>query len=173
MLELFALFSENYADGVIAITATVALIVSCFTLYKLYSEFSAKHRPYITAIVEAKETDEKDSISVFVSPKNVGPHPCFFKISDIELQIGDEIHTTPSNKEWSLIGSRDVSITMPVGHINQNGIKKIREARYSRNIIELRFTITKATFNKKKISEEKLTYEINVLNEIPLVTTRP
>jgi hypothetical protein len=56
---------------------------------------------------------------------------------------------------------------MPAGHVNEMGVKKVREARYKTNRIELAFILHTASIEKKFSETKAICYEINVLGDTP------
>jgi len=65
-------------------------------------------------------------------PRNVGPHPCKIKLSNIALHIGDETYETPNTKEWILLAPQGIGIQIPAGNVNDIGVSAIREGRYKK-----------------------------------------
>lgn len=166
-------FSDDYANAVTAVAALGALFLAGFTLWYLMREFSEKYRPYVIPVVEAQKMQDNLGCVVSIIPSNVGPHPCYFKLTKIRLQIGDETYDTPDMKEWMLIATQNISIRMPAGHVNDTGVRKIREARYKNNRVEVSFILQTMSTEKKFDESKSYSYEINVLGENPLVLIRP
>jgi hypothetical protein len=166
-------FSADYANAVTALTALGALILAGVTLWFLKREFSAKYRPYVIPIVDVEKIQESLGCMVSIVPRNVGPHPCRFKLTKIRLHIGDETYETPDIKEWMLLAPQGVGLRMPAGHVNDAGVKKIREARYKNNHIEVSFTMHTTSIENKFNESKSFCYEINVLGETPQALFRP
>jgi hypothetical protein len=166
-------FSADYANAITALTALGALILAGITLWFLKREFSAKYRPYVMPLVVLEKIQDSLGCIVSIVPRNVGPHPCLFKLSNIRLHIGDETYETPDVKEWMLLAHQEVGLRMPAGHVNELGVKRIREARYKNNRIEVSFTLHTTSIEKKFSESKSFSYEINVLGESPQVLFRP
>jgi hypothetical protein len=174
-MEWFRAFSKDYADGVTAVVAVVALMLTAFTLWYLRREYRAKYRPLVTAAAALFpiKTPSGDGFSVAIKPRSLGTHPCFAKFTDIVLQIGDELHPTPSNQNWMLIGAAAEGIVLPIGQINPEGIQWIREARYSVNRVEARFILHTKSAENEFESAAEWGFEIDVRAEPPQVGIRP
>ncbi|WJN57552.1 hypothetical protein [Pseudomonas sp. SO81] len=166
-------FSTHYANAVTAFAALGAFILAAITLWYLKREYSSKYRPYVFPIVHAEPIPESPGCIVSIIPRNVGPHPCKIKLSKIELHIGDESFQTPDNKEWILLAPQGVGIQMPAGHINEIGVKNIREGRYRKNRIEVNFVMTSTSIENKFEESKSFSYEINVQGETPQAFFRP
>ena len=160
-------FSTDYANAVTAIAALGALVLVGITLWFLKREYSAKYRPYVVPVVDAEKIQDGIGCIVSIVPRNVGPHPCLFRLSQIKLHVGDETFETPDTKEWMLLGTQGAGIRMPAGHVNETGVKKVREARYKTNRIELAFILHTTSIEKKFTESKTICYEINVLGDTP------
>ena len=122
-------------------------------------------------VVTAPRTGSK-TFDIFIVPRNVGEHPCEFMLTNIRLHIGDETYDTP-NIDWMLLAPRGVEISVPAGYVNENGITRVREARYKSNRIKIGFDLHTRSIEKKFEEAKTIKYEINVLTEVPVVVTRP
>ena len=166
-------FSADYANAVMAIAAIGALVLAVVTLWFLKREYSAKYRPYVVPVVNVEKIYESIGCIVSIVPRNVGPHPCYFKLSRIRLHVGDETYETPDTKEWMLLGTAGAAIRMPAGHVNDSGVTRIREARYKANRIELAFVLHTTSIEHKFTKAKAIAYEINVLGDAPQALFRP
>lgn len=171
-MELLKTFSTNYANAFIALVGFGALVLASITLWFLKREFSAKYRPYVFPVVDTEPIHKSLGCTVSIVPRNVGPHPCNFKLSKIRLHIGDETYDTPDSKEWMLLPPQGICIRMPAGNVNDNGVMKIREGRYKKNRIELSFCLHTKSIENKFTKVQSFSYEINVLGEKPLALHR-
>lgn len=167
------IFSADYANAVTALTAFGVLVLAGVTLWFLKREFSAKYRPYVMPVVNVEKIQEKLGCVVSIVPRNVGPHPCRFKLTKIRLHIGDETFETPDMKEWMLLAPQGVGLSMPAGYVNEVGVKNIREARYKKNRVEMSFTMQTTSIENKFTESKSFCYEINVLGEHPQALFRP
>lgn len=169
----FETFSATYANGVTALVAAGALVLASITLWFLKREYSAKYRPYVVPIVEAEKIQDSIGCVVSIIPRNVGPHPCFFKLTKVRLHVGDETYETPDMKEWMLLGTAGMAVRFPAGHVNDNGVTKIREARYKSNRIEVTFLMHTTSIEHKFNATKAVAYEINVQGDQPQTLSRP
>jgi hypothetical protein len=172
-MELLKTFSSDYANGVSAIATSGALLLAVATLWFLKREYVNKYRPYVVAAVVVEPMLNSTGFGISIIPRNVGPHPCEVILRDIHLHIGDEMYDTPSFKEWVLLAPLGIEIRVPVGHVNEQGVQRVREARYKSNRIELTFKLVTRSVEKRFEMSQSIAYEINVLGEAPLATFRP
>jgi hypothetical protein len=172
-MEWLKTFSTDYANGVTAFAAVCALLFTLITLWYLKREYSSKYRPYVIPVVHAEQISDKLGCVVTILPTNIGSHPCKVKLSEIKLTIGDEAYNTPETRDWLTIAPHGVSTQMPAGHVNEKGVKNIREGRYKKNRIELSFLMKTISIEDKFEESRTFIYEINVLGEKPLSLFRP
>ena len=166
-MDWFRVFSDDYANGITAIAALGALALAAVTLWYLKREYSSKYRPYVIPVAHVEPIPEKLGCIVSIIPKNVGPHPCKAKITNIRLNIGDESYETPETKEWLLLAPQGVGVVLPAGHVNETGVAKVREGRYKKNRIELCFVLETTSIEGKFTERKSFSYEINVIGENP------
>ena len=167
----FAKFSDKYAQGVTAIVGALGLILAIATLIFLYRDYSLRYRPYVIAGVVAEKVKDSTSVNVAIRPTNVGSFPCYEKVTNIRLRIGDDEYPTPDMQSWQLLGPTQggMRIDMPAGYINPTGVQRIREARYKQNRIELCFDYETMSVEKRFYEKNHSCCEINVAGETPLV----
>src|SRR5438105_2863582 len=140
LLSRFETFSRKYAEGVTAFVGLLGLLLAVATLIFLYRDYSLRYRPYVVPGVVAENFKDKPGLLVNIKPTNVGSYPCYVKITNIWLQIGDEKYQTPDMDDWLLLGPQGgVGFAVPAGHVNETGVKNVRESRYARNRIDLCF----------------------------------
>lgn len=164
----------DYAKWIAAGAACGMLILTSLTLWYLKREFTSKFRPYVIPVVHVEPIPEKLGCTVSIIPSNVGAHPCKVKLTNIRLHVGDETYDTPDTKDWLLIPPQgQTTIQMPAGHVNEIGVKNIREVRYKQNRIEISFIMTATSWEGKYEKSESFTYEIDVRGEKPQALFRP
>lgn len=173
MLKVLKTFSDNYAKGVSALVSVLVLIITLITFLYLQRDFAQKYRPYVDAVVVAEPTVGSKDLYINIVPRNVGEHPCEFKLTNMRLHIGDETYETPNFEEWMLLAPKGVDKHVPAGYINEIGITKVRESRYKSNRINIEFDLHSRSVEQKFEETKTFFYEINVLTEKPIVLTRP
>lgn len=62
---------------------------------------------------------------------------------------------------------------MPAGHINENGVTRIREGRYKSNRVEVGFVVETTSVENRFTENKSYVYEIDVLGATPQVLFRP
>jgi|SRR5581483_1322774 len=157
----FRQFSKDYATG-------CGFVLGAITLIFLYRDYSMKYRPYVVAGVDTQEVTGPKAFNVIIRPTNVGSYPCFVKITNIKLRIGDDEYPTP-NIEWLLLGPHGVQVQVPVGYVNQEGVNKIREGGYKTNRIEACFDYETKSTEERFYSKTHTCSEINVAGDKPEV----
>ena len=172
-MELLKAFSANYANAVVAVAAVGALLLASITLWFVRREFANKFRPYVVPEIVIEPIINSPSFGVSIIPRNIGPHPCEFRLTDIKLTIGDETHGTPSLADWVLLAPQHLEVRVPAGHVNEVGIQRVREARYKSNRIEVSFIMLTRSVEKRFEDAKSFSYEINVLGEKPFAAFRP
>ena len=172
-MDWLKIFSADYANAVTAITALGAVLLAGVTLWFLKREYFAKYRPYVVPVVDAEKIQDSLGCVASIVPRNVGHHPCLFKLTKIRIHVGDETYETPDMKEWMLVAPTGVGIRMPAGSVNETGVKQIREARHKKNRVEVTFTLHTTSIEKKFNESKSFCYEINVLGENPQALFRP
>lgn len=172
MMESFREFSVHYAAAVSAVASLGALLLALGTLLFLMREHVNKYRPYVVPGVFVEPFSDGMGFGVSVVPRNVGPHPCEFQLRDIHLLVGDETYHTPDFREWMLL-AQGVEVRVPVGHVLNIGVQRVREARYKSNRIEVRFTISTRSADRRFKKSEAVINEISVQGEVPVVHFRP
>lgn len=169
-------FSSNYANAVTAFVAVGAFFLAWRTLAYLKREYKAKYRPYVVPVVTVAPFEPEPGHTEFhilIQPVNVGPHPCYIRVSAVRLRIGDEKFDTPNQDEWILIGTNGLGFNFRAGHITQIGIQNIREARYTQNRVEVSFDLQMRSMENENASIKKFLYELEVRGPTPSVVYRP
>jgi|GEM_PF-6671300 len=173
ILELIKIFSDHYANSLTAVATLGILVLSCITLYYVQREYFTKYRPYVIPVVEAKRNLTDIGCSIDIIPKNVGAHPCKFKLTNIKLLLGDEPYETPSFQQWMLLGPHGVGFKYPAGFVNPLGIEKIQNNQYKSNRIELSFSLHTTSIHDQFSSIEHHSFEIDVKGNEPQALSRP
>jgi len=166
-------FSTHYANAVSAIAALGALIIASATALFLCREYRNKYRPYVVPDVSAEPFLDGTAFEVRISTRNVGPHPCEFRLSQIHLHIGDETYQTPDFKELVLISPNIMQVQVSAWHVNEAGIQNIRAVRYRTNRIEVNFSLATRSADKRYVSKKSFAYQIWVHGESPVIHFRP
>ncbi|EPU2898192.1 hypothetical protein ACVU7V_004200 [Vibrio vulnificus] len=172
-MDYFEIFSSSYANGVAALSSLFTLLFAIITVLYLKREYRSNHRPYVLPIVDVHCFQDDSGFSISISPKNIGQKPCKAKLKDIKLIIGDEIHTTPCNRDWLIIAPSGVHMAMSAGQVYDCGVTKIREGRYKKNRIEICFSLEKQSVENSFNETTTYFYEVDVRGERPQVLFRP
>lgn len=175
-MEWLKAFSTDYANAVTAIAAIGALLTALVTLLFLKREYRAKYRPYVVPLAwiqKDQAADQPAPFAVFVEPKNVGPHPCRVKITDVELQVGDDLYPSPSQRAWTMIGPTSGGFTFHCGSVHGLGITNIQQGRYRTNRVELRLTVQSMSAEDKHQQSESYAFEIDVRGAEPVIFAKP
>jgi len=135
-------------EWIAAISALIALIGVAIA----YREYSEKTRPYLDVKLKT-EINQGNWIFLTVL-SNKGQYPVYSKITKALLTIGDEKYPTIVDQETVIFPSEDEEIVIPVGHINEIGRKKIRDAKYTKNIVELLVEVS-----SRKLKQEEFRYK--------------
>jgi hypothetical protein len=131
-------------DWIMSIAALIALIGVALA----YREYSEKTRPYIDIELQTVINQTQWSFLTLIS--NKGQYPVYSKITNALLTIGDEKYPTIVNKELVVFPGEDKKTFVPVGNINAIGRKKIREAKYTKNVVELLVEVSSRKLNQKE-----------------------
>ncbi len=172
-MDLLRAFSANYANAVSALAAVGALVLALVTVLFVYREFANKYRPYVIPEIVTEPTVGSPNFGVSIIPRNIGSHPCEFRLSNIKLTIGDEAHGTPDLVNWMLLAPQHLEVRVPAGNVNEVGIHRVRDARYQSNRIEVSFTLLTRSAEGRFEDAKHFTYDINVLGDKPFAAFRP
>lgn len=151
------------------IAAWLTLTITGVAAWFAYKEFVLKRRPYVFPEIAFKKqgtgADEKWFINVILI--NKGTYPGIAKISKAILKIGDEEHPTIFNEEIVLVPS-EKQILAPLGHINANGLKKIRGHEYRSNRVEINLEIESKSISDKNFRFKTIyDFSVDVTGEDP------
>jgi hypothetical protein len=169
-------FSANYADGVTAIVAVLAFALTALSLNAFRREYRAKYRPYLVPAVRADEIafpQDEIGYRFTIHPTNVGPHPCWVRLSNVKLVLGDELITIDTMKDWSLIGTQGASTAFPSGEIYPLGVKRIRDHEYQLNRVEVHFTLHSKSIDDEHYTASPWLFEVDIRGDSPSVLYRP
>lgn len=165
MLDLFFDFLKNINDNY---AQALLLLIALISLGFVYNEFVLKTRPYVLPEIVF---EEKDGIWYFnVVLVNKGEKPGIARITKSILKIGDEKYPTQFDLNL-VLAPNERQIVNPIGHINENGRKKILGHEYIENNVQILLEIeSKSVGDKKfkyKTSEE---YRVDVGGDKPVIT---
>lgn len=135
-------------EWITSIAAMIALVGVAIA----YKEYSEKTRPYLD--VKLKTEIKQGNWYFLTVLSNKGQYPVYSKITKALLTIGDEKYPTIVDQEVVIFPSEDEKIMIPIGHINEIGRKKIREAKYTKNIVELLVEVS-----SRKLKQEEFRYK--------------
>jgi hypothetical protein len=144
------------------------LIVAVLSFLYVRKEYFLKRRPFIDIEI-ASEIKKEEEWSFYIILINKGTFPGIAKITKSILKIGDEIYPTVFNQE-TVLSPEEKKKIFPIGHINKNGLEKIRNHKYRINRVEIIIeSESKAIGDKKFLYKTNYEYEINVENEKPII----
>jgi hypothetical protein len=161
-------FSKNYAPGVSAIVASIALVASIVALLYISREYKNKYRPFPSGNLIARSVGDKGALSVSVLIKNAGDYPIEISVTDISLHVGDEIFPT-IDKDWTAFEPKTLIMEYNIGNVNEIGLKNVREARYRSNRVSATFTLKGRSIASSQTSERRYIFDIDVRGDAPVV----
>lgn len=135
------------------VTAFAALLTIAGVFFAR-KEYVERTRPYVDVEYETLVDEDSKTWNFLVVAINRGQYPIYSKITKALLIVGDEKYPTIVDQEVVLFPGDDKKIKIPVGNINQLGRKKIREAKYTKNIVELQVEVS-----SRKLKEVAYTYK--------------
>lgn len=138
-------FNGSFPEWITAIAAVVTLMGVAIA----YIDYREKTRPYIDVAIQTQLDQGRWSFLTKIS--NKGQYPVYSKITNAMLIIGDEKYPTIIDKEWVLFPNESEDVLVPVGNINEIGRKKIREAKYTKNVVELHIDVSSKKTQTKRI----------------------
>ncbi|HQK63551.1 MAG TPA: hypothetical protein PLF16_00185 [Candidatus Staskawiczbacteria bacterium] len=160
ILQFFVCINNNYADLILVIAAIASAVVA-------YREYLLKRRPYVMPEIIFEEADGKWFF--YVGLINKGEYPSVAKITKALLKIGDEKYPTIFDFEAVLSPTEKQRITAPIGHINENGRKRILGHEYKSNRVEIFVSLASKGLNQKKFKFlTKAEYEVDISGEKPV-----
>lgn len=164
MINLFLQFlkniNDNYSNLVLVLIAVVSLIVA-------YREYILKTRPFVIPEVVHEEKDGNWFFHILLV--NKGSYPAVAKIESAILKIGDEEYPTTFNFETVLSPGEKQKLA-PIGHINENGRKKVLGHEYRSNRVEIKVVLYSRALRQKNFRyQTEIEYEVNVKGEKPII----
>ena len=127
---------------------SMAALIALIGVAIAYKEYSEKTRPHLD--IKLKTEINQGNWNFLTVLSNKGQYPVYSKITKALLTIGDEKYPTIVDQEVVIFPSEDEEIMIPIGHINEIGRKKIREAKYTKNIVELLVEVSSRKLKQKE-----------------------
>ena len=158
MLNFLKELNNNYSNLFLIVMAIIASIIA-------YREYILRRRPYVLPEITFEIKDDKWFFNILLI--NKGEYPCVAKIVQAVLKIGDEEYPTPFNEEVVLSPGEKQKIA-PMGHINENGRRKIIGHEYRINRVEIILDIA-----SKSLRQKKLKYHTNIEYEVDVIFDKP
>lgn len=146
-LEAFKNFNFFYGslpEWIMSLAAFVGLL-GVATAYREYNE---KTRPYLDIKIKTEISQAEWSFLTIIS--NKGQYPVYSRITNALLTIGDEKYPTIVDQEMVIFPGENEETLIPIGHINANGRKKIREAKFTKNIVELQVEVSSRKLRQRE-----------------------
>lgn len=127
---------------------SIAALVALIGVVIAYREYNEKTRPYLDITLKTEVNQGKWFFLTIIS--NKGQYPVYSKITNALLTIGDEKYPTIVDKEFVIFPGENEDTLIPVGNINEIGRKKIREAKFTKNIVELLVEVSSRKLKQKE-----------------------
>lgn len=144
------------------ITDAFLVILAGITAWIAYKELVLKRRPYVVPEIafnkQGENSDEKWFFNTVLV--NKGTYPGMARISKAVLKIGDDEYPSVFHQEVILVPS-EKQFLAKLGHINANGLKKIRGHEYRINRVEINLEIESKSINDKDY-HYKTVYDFSV-----------
>lgn len=163
VLRLIKSLNDHYSNLAIVILAGLSACIA-------YREFILKRRPFVVPELSYEISKEGESEKWFFSAIliNKGTYPGIAKIAKAVLKIGDEEHPTIFNQEVVLVPQEKQHLA-PIGHINSNGLKKVRGHEYRNNRVEISLELLSKAIGREKY-DYKTAYDffVDVSGNLPV-----
>lgn len=158
-LYFFATLNDHYANLALVIIAIISASVA-------YREYSIRRRPYVLPEIIFEENNANWYFHILLV--NKGEYPCIVKIEKALLKIGDEQYPTAFNFE-AVLSPGEKQKLAPIGHINDNGRKKIVGHEYRSNRVEICVELRSKGLGQKRFKySTKSEYDVDVSGEKPV-----
>lgn len=159
-LQFLTTINDHYANLILVLIAAVSVVV-------VYREYLLRRRPYVMPEIIFEESDKNWYFHIMLV--NKGEYPAVAKISRAILKIGDEEYPTSFKFEAVLSPSEKQKLA-PVGHINENGRKKIVGHEYRSNRVEILITLDSKALRQKNFGyQTSAEYEVEVSGDKPII----
>jgi len=157
--RVLIVLNDHYSSLILGIVATISAIVA-------YKEYILRRRPYVMPEIIVEVIEDKWFFHIMLV--NKGEYPAIVKIAQALLTIGDEKYPTEFNLE-TILSPGEKQKVIPIGHINENGRKKIRGHEYRSNRVEILIDLDSKALGQKQFKyETKVEYEVDVSGEKPI-----
>jgi len=151
-------------EWITAVAAFIALVGVAIA----YFDHKERTRPYTDVELQTEINPDLKTWSFSTLILNKGQYPIFSRITKALLVIGDDKYPTIVDSEVVIFPGDDKKIQIPVGHINETGRKKIREAKYTKNVVELEVEVS-----SRKIREKNYKYKTLLRVQILVEEEKP
>lgn len=158
-LQFLTTINDHYANLFLLIVAIVSAVVA-------YREYVLRRRPYVMPEIVFEESEQNWFFHILLI--NKGEYPSIVKITKALLKIGDEEYSTPFNFE-AVLSPGEKEKLAPIGHIKENGRKKILGHEYRSNRVEISIELVSKGLEQKKFKySTKVEYEVDVSADKPI-----
>ncbi len=159
-LQFLRIINDYYSNLLLVLIATISAIVA-------YREYLLRRRPYVMPEMVFEKQDDKWFFHIMLV--NKGEYPAIAKISHAILKIGDEEYPTAFNFE-TVLSPNERQKLAPIGHINENGRKKILGHEYKSNRMEILVCLDSKALRQKKFKyQTSMEYDVDVTGENPVI----
>ena len=160
ILQFLLSVNDHYANLLLTVIAGVSAVIA-------YREYFLRRRPYVLpqVVFEKKENNWFFHIMLV----NKGEYPVVVKVSNAILRIGDEEYPTQFKSEIILAPNEKEKLA-PIGHINENGRKKITNHEYKNNRVEISVCLQARSLREQKFKyRTEVEYQVDVSGENPVI----
>lgn len=159
ILHFLVKINDHYSNLILVLIAITSATVA-------YREYILRRRPYTVPEIVFEDNNGKWFFHILLI--NKGEYPSIVKIVKAILKIGDEEYPTIFNFEMVLSPGEKQKLA-PIGHINENGRKKIIGHEYRNNRVEILISLESKGLGQKRFRyQTKAEYEVDVTGEKPV-----
>jgi hypothetical protein len=145
---------------------SVAGLLALIGVWIAYLGHVEKTRPYLD--IHIRYEIVSDNWYFFVDTINKGQYPVYSKITKALFTIGDERYPTIFDDELVIFPGQEKKFFAPIGYINSLGRQKIREAKFTKNIVEILVEVS-----SRKIKQQKYSYKTLVRLQVLVEEANP
>ncbi len=159
-LQFLSSVNDHYANLLLVLIAGVSAVIA-------YREYFLSRRPYVLPQILLEKQEGNWFFHIVLA--NKGEYPVVVKVSKAILRIGDEEYPT-SFKSAIILAPNEREKLAPIGHINENGRKKIINQEYKNNRVEISVCLQAKSLRGRKFRyQTEVEYLVDVSGENPII----